>query len=116
MRARKLDLSEYPIFAENGEAAIGEDNEPVTYDVRKSILNLMFHPGLRLGRVELLEQDDLAKKILKCDGESLLLDEAEYGKVKRAIDNFTGYSRNDVEFVKRIVNAPEVEVEEAASG
>ena len=38
---------------------------------------------------------------------------AEYQRLHQAIERLTGYSRFDVEMVRRVLEAPEVEVQEA---
>ena len=95
---KKIDLTNYQV---------GE----LPYDVKTSITNLMFNPELKLSGRELLAQDALAKKIEDAGG-YVLLEEAEYQKVKRAFDTFSGFSRADLLLVDRVLNAQEVAVKE----
>jgi hypothetical protein len=81
------------------------------YSVKESLVQLMFHPDLRLGGVELLKQNKIAEKILKA-GIDILLEEEEYNKVKQAIDSFKGFTKNEVGLVKRVIECPEIKVKE----
>ncbi len=83
----------------------------VPYDIRGSIVEILFHPELQLRATGLLDQEKLARKIQDWPDTDLLLEEEEYKKVKTAVDCLSGLNRNDVEFVQRIVNAPIVEVQ-----
>ncbi len=104
MKARKLDLSDYQVPTSDGKS--------LPFKVRESVITLLFHADLRLNAVRLLEQNELAEKIRKAEGESILLETKEFSRVRDGLDCVTGLDQNAVEFVKRIVNAPEVEVEE----
>jgi predicted ABC-type ATPase len=95
---RKIDLTPYQV-----------DERP--YDVKTSVVNLLFNPELKLSGRDVITQDELAKKIESSD-DSVLLEEVDYQKVKKAIDVFSGFSRADVGFVTRILSAPEVKVKE----
>jgi hypothetical protein len=81
------------------------------FDVKTSIVNLLFNPELKLTGRDVLGQYELVKKI-EGSADSVLLEEAEYQKVKRAFDVFTGFSRNEVELVLRVYEAQEVPVME----
>ena len=72
----------------------------------------LFNPALQLTAVQLLDTNDLADRI-RIAGETILLSLEEYATVRRAAEVATGYMENDVEFVRRILNAEEVEVEES---
>jgi len=83
------------------------------YEVKPSLIELMFSRELHLSGIELLERDDLARKVKDCDG-VLLLEETDWQKLKTSAESTTGFSRPDVELIRRILNAEEVEVEEKA--
>ena len=100
---RKLDITDYVVDA---------DGQEVMYQVKKSIVAILFHPDLKLTAYQLLETNKLAEKISKGD-DSVLLEEAEWSTLKKAIDTVKGYSMNDVEFVERVLDCPEVNVAEA---
>jgi len=80
-------------------------------DVKVAIVNLLFNPELKLSARDLILQDKLATKIEESES-SVLLEESEYLKVKTAVEKFTGYGRADAQFVSRILDAEEVEVQE----
>jgi len=101
---KKLDLTNYQV---NGP----EPGKTLPYDVKTSLITLMFNPDLRLGAHDVLAQQKLADKIASIEGEALLED-AEYEKVKAAILQFRGYVQNDAELVRRVLEASEVQVEE----
>jgi hypothetical protein len=98
---RKISLIPYKVE--------GED-----YKVKESIINLLFSPHLRLGMRAAIENDRIAKKVESAT-EEVLLEEAEYQKIKNAVETFEGYSRQDLEFGQRILEAPEVPVKEATT-
>ena len=81
------------------------------YKVKESIVNLLFAPQLRLGARAAIEHDRIARKV-ESSGESVLLEEAEYEKVRNAVETFEGYSRNDLEFVQRVLEAEPIMVKE----
>ncbi len=81
------------------------------YDVRGSIVEILFHPDLQLGAKALLDRDTLARKVNDWPDNDLLLEETDYKKVLAALEVLKGLTRQDVEFVSRVLNAPEVAVE-----
>ena len=106
MTARKIIVTNYP--------AVGvtqENGEPVTYDMKASLLNLLFHPDLQLTGVDLMKAQELAEKIDAVEDE-VLLDSTEYARLQRAIETYKGFTRNEVKLVQRVYDAPEVELEE----
>lgn len=105
---RKLNIANYQI------EIFGDDDKLINspYEFKHSLINVLFHPSLQLGAMELLDRDKLAQKILNCNGDSLLLEDAEYGKIRSALEEIRGFARADVEFVKRIMEAEQVEVTE----
>ncbi len=80
------------------------------YGVKDSILNLLFIPGLQLNGAELVKQNVLAMKLEQCKDDEILLEDEEYNRIKKAIDTFKGFGRNDVELITRINGAEVVEV------
>lgn len=81
------------------------------YDVRNSLMEILFHPGLELRAKDVLDRDVLARKIKDWPDKELLLEEEEYKKVVAAIEVLRGLTRHDVEFVRRVLNALQVEVQ-----
>ena len=99
---RKIDLRSYPV-------TIGEHTKE--YDVRGSLITVMFSvPGMP--PTELLQIDDLARKVRDCVGEDLLLEEAEYSKIQRGLNAMKTLGQFEVELVRRILHAPDVKVQE----
>lgn len=117
---RKLILEDYQVDRRTTEEiecpeckkkfTVGD--KPLTYNVRDSIIEVMMSSELRLEARELLERQNIALKIMACPDGEVLLEDAEYVKISSAFEGTTGFSRNDVELVRRIFEAPEVEVEE----
>jgi len=81
------------------------------YHVKDSILNLLFIQDLQLTGAELVKQNMLAMKLESCKEDEILLEDEEWSRIKKAVDTFKGFSRNEVELVERINNAEVVEVE-----
>ena len=105
---RKFDLKNYTVKILNPDGTFKE----ISYKFKDAIVNLMFHPNLRLSGKALLETNIIAEKIMKADKE-VLLEEEEYNKVKSAVDGFEGYSRNEVKLVDRVLNCPQIDVKES---
>lgn len=105
---RKLDLRSYQVTQKvrGGDGDIIEVTAP--YNVKDSVLNIMFLPALKLQGATLVRQNVLAMKIEQCE-EEVLLEEEEYGRVKAAAEAYPAQSRADVELIDRILNkTPEV--------
>ena len=109
---RKLNLKDYTVKVKApdrmnpGQVIDGE----YPYRFKDSILNLLFNPALQLNGAELVKQNVLAMKLEQCKEDEILLEDEEYNRIKRAIDTFKGFGRNDVELVTRINEAEVVEV------
>ena len=110
---RKLNLKDYmvkvraPDQMNPGKVIEGE----YPYRVKDSILNLLFIPALQLNGAELVKQNVLAMKLEQCKEDEILLEDEEYQRIKKAVDAFKGFGRNDVELITRINEAKVVEVE-----
>lgn len=104
---RKLDLTDYMVRVQN-EHGVTE----VPYSVRDSVIAVLFHPELKLNARQVLYRDDLARKIRDADGH-ILLEELEYTQIRHSVENVTGFTENDVGFIRRVFDAPEVAVKEA---
>lgn len=112
---REINLAQYEVQAR----AVPQDGKGTTldktfkYDVRGSLIEILFAPELGLKALEVLARDDLARKIRDWPDETLLLEDAEYEKVKSAIENVTGLGRDEIELIRRVLNASKVEVKKA---
>jgi hypothetical protein len=104
---RKINLDPY-----EAELETTEGMKKAPYDVRMSLSNLLFNPGLKLNSRDLLDNDRLSQKILTEKTSSALLEEAEYKRLKSAVESFNGFTKTDVELVRRVLDAPEVPVKE----
>jgi len=110
---RKLNLKDYmvkvkaPDQMKPGQVIEGE----FLYPFKDSILNLLFIPALQLNGAELVKQNVLAMKLEQCKEDEILLEDEEYNRIKKAIDTFKGFGKNDVELVIRINEAEVVEVQ-----
>ena len=103
---RKIDLSSYDVTVMEKDAMV-----TLPYDVKGSLVNGLYHSDLRLGYKELFENDKIARKIRDSNG-FVLLEEAEYEKLKQAFEIIKGFTKEDVELVRRVIEAPEVSVKE----
>jgi len=83
----------------------------VDYDVKEAIIAVIFHPSLRLDGRALLLRGKLADKIEAAKGE-ILLEDASYASIKSAFELVEGFGKNDLELVKRVLEAETVEVKE----
>lgn len=80
----------------------------VPYPTKDSILNLMFQRELQLSSAELVKQNALALKIEACKEPVITLEDAEWERLKKAIEMFKGFHRDDTELVSRILEAEKV--------
>lgn len=99
---RKIELTPYKVTIE------GVDKD---YDVVDAIVTILTSHMLQLNGSQLLKNNILATKFLECKEGSILLEEADYQMLKSSADKITGYGREDIELVQRILEAPQVEVE-----
>lgn len=105
---RKIDLSNYMVQI---SLPTGEDNS-YPYIVRKSFVEGLYHPDLRLGYKDLMDNDRLSQKIKNWEGDELLLEESEWERLKHVFETITGFTKQDVELVRRVMEAEKVEVKE----
>ena len=109
---RKLNLKDYTVKVKAPDQInLGKviDAE-MPYYFKDSVLNLLFARELQLGGAELVKQNVLAMKLEQCKDDEILLEDAEYQRIKKAVDVYKGFTRNDVELVTRINEAEVVEV------
>ncbi|KKK84934.1 hypothetical protein LCGC14_2778350 [marine sediment metagenome] len=106
---RKLNLENYQVTEKVRNPVTGGAQEfTMPYNVKDSILNIMFLPALKLAGATLVKQNVLAMKIEKCEKE-VMLEEEEYQRVLAAANAYTAQGRSDVELIDRILNqTPEV--------
>ena len=109
---RKINLKDYTVkMRVPDNMNPGQEIEAeFPYHFKDSVLNLMFIRELQLSGAELVKQNVLAIKIETCKDDEILLEEDEYQRIKKAVDVFKGFNRNDVELVTRINEAEVVEI------
>lgn len=112
MKARKINLEDYEVevFARDEDGK--EKLVKIPYRVKSSIEAVMFNPSLKLDGRQLILQNKVYEKIEKAEKE-ILLDSDDYNKLKQAVDRFEGFRKADLELVTRVLEAEEVDVEEA---
>lgn len=103
---RQIDLSPYQVSVRDGAGNQQEED----YDVPGSLRTVLLHPQLQLTSDALLAHFDVVQKIEESGG-TVLLEEAEYQLLVQALAKIRGFQGNDVVFVRRVKDAPEVEVE-----
>lgn len=104
---KKINIKNYDVEVIN-EAG---EKKTVAYDVKSSIVELLFIPALKLNGSALMEQMALAGKIKAVEGDYLLLEEEEYRRVQRSFALFEGFGKREIELVKRVLNAETVTVD-----
>jgi len=104
---RQINVENYMVKVRDVK---GNDVE-LPYEVKNSMIEALFSRDLQLSAREALDRDDLARKIRDCPDGTILLEESEYSKLEKAVETIKGFGRTDIEFLRRILNAPEVEVE-----
>jgi len=105
---RQIDLSNYSVRVRDEK---GEWFD-LPYEVKDSIIEMLFARDLQLKARELLDRDDLARKIRDCADGQIILEEEEYNKILAAANTVKGLGRPDVELIRRILEAKRIQVEE----
>ena len=117
---RKVDLRPYNIRVtagpdvscpECGKPFPRGESLPGSYKVRDSLVELCFVPAEGCKGRELLVRQTLAEKVAAAQDE-LLLEDTDWQRLVKAVDHLPGLGRNEVELVRRILDAPSVLVEE----
>jgi len=104
---KKIVLGDYEVeFEQNGLM------KKMPFAVKESLVSVLFVPDLKLNGRDLLLQNILAEKIENCKEDFILLESEEYSRLVSAINVVRGFGKNDIEFIRRILEAENVEVEE----
>ena len=104
----KLSLENFAIL-QSGKVVTNDKGEPVLYNIKEPVVNMLFNPQLHLNMRDAIRNDTLAKKIESSNKEILFTkDEADI--IHNAFESFAGFGRFDVELVRRIESMPEVDV------
>lgn len=80
-----------------------------TYEVKRSLITILFHPERKLDAYGALKANKIAEKI-DAAADEVLLEDAEYEQLIEGLKVTTGYVRTDIPFIERVLNAPEVKV------
>jgi len=100
---RNLNLRDYEVT----QKVKGGDGQPIEtkaiFNVKDSVINVLFLPELKLMGAALVKQNVLAMKIEQA-GDEVMLEEEEYERVKTAMEKYPAQGRMDVELVDRILN------------
>lgn len=110
---KKIDIRNYKIQIRTNSGK----QTTLEYDVLMSIENVVLATGpmtkQRLSMVELLTSAKVMEKIRSQAKEDFaLIEDYEYGLVRKAFDSFTGFGVNEVELCRRIMDAETVQVKE----
>ncbi len=117
---RKIDLGNYLVRVRQREEVVCPHCKEkidegawvdLPYEMRDSLIEVLFSRDNQLSGPEILERDELARKIKDHRGGDLLLEEDEWGKLSQSLSNMKGLGRPEVELVRRVLKAPQVEVE-----
>lgn len=102
---RHIDLSDYEV---EGQQIDQETGEPTMvkqpFRVRRGLTVVLFGSNGHSAQ-EILTRDELSKHIEGQEGTALMVNDAEYKLLRDAFDKFTQFGRNDVELIKRVLNA-----------
>ncbi len=101
---KKIDIRPYTVSVVRTDGT----KEDVPYQVKESLIEILFNRELKLNGVGVVKQNQLAEKILAAGPDELLLEDEEYERVSRALSLIEGLGKNDVEFAKRIIDATQV--------
>ena len=99
---RKIDLTNYDTSLQ------GPTGEPIIFEVRPRLIDILFLKPAN-GR-EILNRDRLALKIEAWPDNDLLVEETEYAKLVEGLDACQFTNRGFVEFARRVMDAPSVDV------
>ncbi len=101
---RRLNLENYQVTEKVRNPVTGGVQEfTLPYNVKDSILNILFLPSLKLQGAMLVKQNVLAMKIEQA-GAEIMLEEEEYQRVLAAANAYQAQSRADVQLIDRILN------------
>lgn len=85
-----------------------------TFQVRPSLASILFNEDKLDGR-EIIYRDELARKVESHEGDEFLVEEADWKKLVSSLNatDLKPFGRTVVEFVKRVLDAPQVTVIES---
>ena len=109
---RKVELQNYMVSMRDEQG----NTVPKPYNVKESMVSCLLHPALKLTGRELLLRGKLATRIEEAEIKEgkgfILVEEADYAKLKKAFETIEGFTKSDMELVRRVLEAEETDVEE----
>lgn len=120
MEALSINLEAYPI-----DGATSPEGEPISFDVRQGIYDVLLNPLLGLTAKQIIEHGPLARRILACVDPVLTLDRKDYDILLWSFEQIGGGGPGGVrkpgfmaaaeEMVRRVLNAPKIQVDAVPS-
>lgn len=104
---RKINVESYFVTLPNGNTAL--------FDVKRSLINILFYPGLERGLNYTLKAGRIVDKINKCK-KYLYLEEDEYSLLKTSMEAFDDYNEYSIEMINRCLNTEEVNILDYVQG
>jgi hypothetical protein len=81
------------------------------------MISCLLHPALKLTGRELLLRNKLATRIEEAEivegNGHILVEEDDYRKLRQAFETIEGFTKSDMELVRRVLEAEEIEVKES---
>ena len=109
---RKINVGNYLVEMRDEKG----NTVPKPYNVKESMVSCLLHPVLKLTGRELLLRGKLATRIEEAEIKEgkgfILVEEADYAKLKKAFETIEGFTKSDMELVRRVLEAEETDVEE----
>lgn len=109
---RKINVGNYFVEMRDEKG----NTVPKPYYVKESMVSCLLHPVLKLTGRELLLRGKLATRIEEAEIKEgkgfILVEEADYAKLKKAFETIEGFTKSDMELVRRVLEAEEADVEE----
>ena len=99
--AWRIDLSPYQ--------GIDEGGKELPIDCKQSLVNILFHPDLKLEPSEMFDAKDIADKVRSTD-QYVVLDNKEMSHVRKAYRCIRGFPEMYIEFLRRIRDAEQIEL------
>ena len=117
MEARRINLEPYEydtgqkMRLPKPDGTLDERPVMADYNVRETLVNIILHPGRRMGGLDFLRAEELSRKILDESKAEVLLAEDDYAKLRAAVEQFKGYGRHDSQMLHRVMDAEIVQLE-----
>jgi predicted AlkP superfamily phosphohydrolase/phosphomutase len=110
---RKIELQNYLVNTPLEDGTF----KPKPYNVKESMVSCLLHPILKLTGRELLLRNKLATRIEEAEivegNGHILVEEEDYRKLRQAFETIEGFTKSDMELVRRVLEAEEIDVKEA---